>query len=285
MNNSIAEKNKASWNAGAARYAQRAHAEQRIRKIIENPACAFHRTTWGLIQRYLPDLRGKRVCVPSSGDNLAVFAFASLGASVTSCDISENQLANAERVAQQYGLDKRIDFVCADTMALDGVADAAYDFVYTSNGVHVWINDLPAMYQSVHRILKPGGLYILYEIHPMQRPIDYDEKRLDGKLTVTKPYDQTGPFDDGYETTFHWRMMDILNAMLASGLAIGRMEEMFAEKDYDEPFWVANAFGQCEALSSREEIDALHDWRHNPVAALPNWFCVVARKEMEHNER
>jgi SAM-dependent methyltransferase len=278
MNNIVAEKNKASWNAGAASHSHAAHSEKQMRKLIDNPQCAFHRTTWELIHNILPDLNGKRICVPSSGDNQAVFAFALMGASVTSCDISENQLANAEQVAKLYDLDKSIEFIVADTMQLDGIADNEYDFVYTSNGVHVWINDLASMYRNIHRIIKPGGAYVLFDIHPLQRPIDYDENRSDGKLTVQKPYDCTGPFDDGEEICFHWRIMDIMNAMLSSGLAISRIEEMFAEIDYDEPFWTANPFGTDEPSISRAEVEAMHDWHKNPVAALPNWLCVAALK-------
>jgi SAM-dependent methyltransferase len=277
-NNPIAQKNKASWNAGAARYSHAAHSENMMNRLMENPQSVFHHTTWEVIQSLLPDLAGKRICVPSSGDNMAVFAFAMMGAKVTSCDISENQLANAERIAKKFDWGKSIEFICTDTMRLDGVADGAYDFVYTSNGVHVWINDLPSMYRNIHRVMKPGGAYVMFEIHPMQRPIDFNEKSLDGKLTVINPYDNTGPFDDGEEVTFAWRIMDIMNAMLSSGLAISHVDEMFAEVDYDEPFWTGNAFGKDEPTLSREEIDALHDWRKNPVAALPNWLCVAARK-------
>jgi SAM-dependent methyltransferase len=278
INNPIAEKNKASWNAGAARYSHAAHSEKRMRKLIDNPLCAFHQTTWEVIHNVVPDLRGKRICVPSSGDNQAVFAFALMGASVTSCDISENQLANAERTAKQNGLDKSIEFIVADTMRLDGIRDGEYDFVYTSNGVHVWINDLLSMYRNILRIMKPGGAYVMFDIHPLQRPIDYDENRLDGKLSIQKPYDHTGPFDDGEEVCFHWRIMDIMNAMLSSGLTISRIEEMFAEIDYDEPFWTGNAFGTDGPSLSRAEVDALHDWRQNTTAALPNWLCIAARK-------
>jgi SAM-dependent methyltransferase len=209
---------------------------------------------------------------------MAVFAFAMMGARVTSCDISENQLANAERVAKHYDWGKSIEFLCTDTMRLDGVANGAYDFVYTSNGVHVWINDLPSMYRNIHRVMKPGGAYVMFEIHPMQRPIDYGTILTDSTVRVQKPYDLVGPFDDGEEVTFAWRIMDIMNAMLSSGLAISHIEEMFAEVDYDDPFWTANAVGKDGPTLSREEIDALHDWHKNPVAALPNWLCVAAYK-------
>lgn len=31
---------------------------------------------------------------------------------------------------------------------------------------YAWISDLNAMYQSIARVLRPGGLSVLYELHP-----------------------------------------------------------------------------------------------------------------------
>ena len=265
-------KNKTSWNEGAATYSAFTHSESKMQRLIQNPAGVFHHTVWEIIRRYMPDLRGKKICVPSSGDNHAVFSFVMQGAQVTSCDIAENQLANAQRIAEQYGWDKSIEFVCADTMKLDGIADNAYDFVYTSNGVHVWIDDLPGMYRHIHRILKPGGVYIMFDIHPFQRPFDDD-------LNVIKSYETTGPFESENEITFGWRVMDIMNAMLDAGLAVKHIEEMEAEKDYDEPFWIGLSDLLAGATATREEVDSMHDWRQNPAAALPTWLSLTARKE------
>jgi ubiquinone/menaquinone biosynthesis C-methylase UbiE len=270
--NMIPEKNKLSWNKGSDDYSAFNHSEKFIKRIIENPADAFHHTVWELIREYVPGLADKKICVPSSGDNLAVFAFAMLGARVTSCDIAENQLANAARIAGQYGLGKSIEFVCADTMKMDGIRDNEYDFVYTSNGVHVWINDLPGMYRSIYRIMKPDAVYIMYEIHPFLRPFDDD-------LNVKKPYDMTGPFDSDNEITFAWRIMDIINAITGSGLAVKRLEEMYAEKDYDQPFMISCKDLMKGVIAAREEVDRMHDWRSNPMAALPNWMSVVAKKQ------
>jgi len=264
-------KNKISWNESAAAYSALNHNPKVMGRIAENPASAFHPTTWKMIHHHIPGLSGKTICVPSSGDNHAVLAFAMLGAYVVSCDIAENQLANAERVAREYGWDRSIEFICADTMRLDGISDNTCDFVYTSNGVHVWIDDLPSMYRNIHRILKPGGIYILYEIHPFQRPFDDNAK-------VQKPYDMTGPFESGIETTFGWRVMDIMNAMLDSDLTVKHIEEMYAEKDYDWPFFISLEAKLKGAAATREEVDRMYDWRYNPMAALPNWISIAAKK-------
>lgn len=265
------EKNRKDWEAYSEKWAAFNHSEKILRPILENPAKAFHSKTWELIRKYIPDLKGKRICVPSSGDNLAVFAFALSGASVTSCDISENQLAYAKQIAARERLSGSIEFICADTMKLDGIHDDEYDLVYTSNGVHVWLDDLPSMYANIHRILKKGGLNILYEIHPYLRPFNEN-------LQIAKPYDETGPFEDETTINFHWRLQDIMNAMMHSGLHLEHLEEMFDEKDYEQPFWLKTEDIINGVRASREEVDKMYDWRENPRMALPNWICLVGRK-------
>ena len=267
----MTNKNKISWNLGAEAYSKKFHKDEIIKGILKNPKQVFHPTTWEQIKRYVPEFSGKKICVPSSGDNHAVFAFAQLGAQVTSCDISEKQLENAYSVAKKYNLDNSIEFVCQDTMELDKIEDNTYDFVFTSNGVHVWINDLLAMYKNIYRVIKPNGVYIMHEIHPFQRPFNDDAH-------IIKPYDKIGPFEDEQEITYHWRLMDIFNAITTSGLNIEHTEEMFCEKDYEEPFWLSLDDILKGITATKEEVDRMHDWKINPMAAIPNWLNVVAIK-------
>lgn len=268
----IVEKNKKDWNDHAKSWSDFNHSEAILRPILENPSKAFHHTTWKLLQKYFPDLKGKRICVPSSGDNHVVFAFARLGANVTSCDIAEKQLENAKKIADREGLSDSIEFVCTDTMKLDGVADEDYDLVYTSNGVHVWLNDLASMYQNVYRVLKPGGMNIIYEIHPFLRPFD-------DSMNVIKPYDLTGPFEDEYTVSFHWRVQDILNAVMDAGIRLVHIEEMYDEKNYEQPFWIKTEDIIRGLKVSREEVDKMYDWKENPRMGLPGWLCVIGKKD------
>jgi len=268
--NKIVEKNKRDWNSYSEKYMGYNLSDKMLKPILDSPSNAFNKTTWEQMNKYIPDFKGKKICVPSSGDNHAVFAFALMGAKVTSCDISENQLAAAKKVANQMGIDQSIRFICTDTMRLDEVETEAYDFVYTSNGVHVWLNDLPAMYHNVHRILKPNGIYIMYEIHPFQRPFDDNMK-------VVKPYDHTGPFEDEYSVNFHWRIQDFLNAILDAGFRFLHIEEIMHEKDYEQPFWKYEDLVNG-AIISKEEVDRMYDINNNPAMALPEMICVVGRK-------
>ncbi|MDR9854705.1 class I SAM-dependent methyltransferase [Paenibacillus sp. VCA1] len=215
------EKIKEAWNRWSDTDFAKYRSDERIAKLIANPESAFHHTTYDMLREMMPDLRGKRVCVPSSGDNHAVFAFHLMGANVTSVDISERQLENGASIARKHGWG--IEFICDDTMALSKIPSGEYDLVYTSNGVHVWIHDLGSMYRNIARILKPEGHYLMYDVHPFTRPFG---DRTD-VITVVKPYDAIGPF--GEIPTYAWRMQDFMNALISSGLNMKRVEEMYAE--------------------------------------------------------
>lgn len=265
----VVKKNMQNWDDYSDAYLRFKHDERNIEKVMQNPSAAFEKGTWEQIACWVGDLKGKKVCVPSSGDNLAVFAFAKMGAEVTSCDISQRQLDAGKRVAQKLGLD--IGFLQTDTMTLDGLADDAFDLVYTSNGVHVWLNDLDKMYQNVHRILKKGGKYIMCDVHPFQRPFGEN-------LRVIKPYWEVGPYEDNYNITYTWRIQDIMNAMSKSGLRFLNMEEMHDEKDYEYPFWLPLEDAVNGVKVAKEEVDRMYDWRQNPSMALPQWMCIVCEK-------
>ena len=71
------------------------------------------------------------------------------------------------------------------------------------------------MYKNISRILKPGGVYIMYELHPFQRPFGENMK-------VVKPYDSTGPFEDEATVNFAWRIQDIVNPILDAGISLMR---------------------------------------------------------------
>ncbi|MFD0682551.1 MULTISPECIES: class I SAM-dependent methyltransferase [unclassified Paenibacillus] len=255
-----------SWNQWSGNWYKRYRTDEAISKIIKHPESVFHPTTYSMIKEACPNLEGKRIFVPSSGDNHAVFAFHLMGAKVTSSDISEKQLENSANIAHKHGWD--IEFVCDDTMKLSKIKSGEYDFVFTSNGVHVWINDLNSMYSNIQRILNNNGRYIMFDIHPFMRPLGRDTE----KITVVKPYDSTGPF--GEIPTYKWRIQDIMNAVISSGLNIKHVEEMYAE---DGTFWVDESSDQRDTRS-REELDKLCDWKLNPMAAIPQWLSIYAIK-------
>lgn len=68
-----------------------------IQKILNDPEIVFYKQTWDTIKSTFPDIKGKKICIPFSGNNHAAFAFAVLGAMVTTCDISDKQITYAQK--------------------------------------------------------------------------------------------------------------------------------------------------------------------------------------------
>lgn len=233
--------------------------DEKINELLLSPNLAFHPTVYQLINKYIPNLNGKKVLLPSSGDNHAAFAFAVLGAKVTSTDISERQLENAQAIAKKHNLD--ITFACEDTMQLTNIENNHFDLVYTSNGTHVWINELNLMYKNIYRVIKPYGVSIMYDIHPFNRPFTGDI----GQPVIKKSYNDVCPH-------YHWRIHDLINTMISSGLTIREMDEMQA---VNGSFW----YTYDELITrSDDELSKANDWQSNPMAALPAWISIVAQK-------
>lgn len=57
------------------------------------------------------------------------------------------------------------------------------------------------------------------------------------------------------------------------------INELYAEKDYDWPFWLSYDEIEKGATATPAEFDYMFDWRNNPMAALPNWITISARKQ------
>lgn len=260
LNNKI----KDSWNQTSDDYYKQRISERVLDIIEKDPSRAFPNKVYSIIHNCFPDLRGKRVCVPSSGDNIAVFGFYLLGAKVTSADISERQIYNAQYIAMQKGWD--IEFVCEDSMDFGQIKSSEYDFVYTSNGVHVWISDVLRMYRNFHRVLHDGGFYIMFETHPFIRP--FDDSQPD--ITAKKPYEEIGPFDN--VPNYGWRVQDIFNAAIDANFTIRHMEEFHPDIGDLESWWY-KTLEEGEADNHRK-----FDWKQNPWAVLPQWISFCATK-------
>ena len=204
---------KEHWDKTAdSAWYQSLRTEEKIAALMEEPARAFHPAVYRMIREFAPDLRGKKALLPSSGDNHAAFALALLGAEAVSADISERQLERARSIADRYGWNIR--FVCEDTAKLSSLESNSFDLIYTSNGTVTWIADLDEMYRNFNRALKPGGISILYDVHPFQRPFSGEPWKAP---EIVKPYAETLP-------QRHWRGNDLREGLGWGGGFILRRE-------------------------------------------------------------
>ena len=262
--NKIHDSNRRHWNKASDWWEKLRDEDGLWQRCPDEPALGFAGHALKMIREVAGNLPGKDVCVIGSGDNYAAFALSGLKAKVTSIDISERQLQVASRRAQQ--LDLPITFVQADAANLEPIQDAAFDLACSSNGFFVWIADLQAVFQEIFRILRPGGYYIFYDIHPFQRPW----KEQIRPIEVEKPYWETGPFEDAESGTyeFNWTLADILNPLANSGFILRSIVESPAE---DSRHWQNHSY-----LPGTD--GKLLDWQENPRTALPVWLTVALQK-------
>ena len=260
----IHEANRQHWNSQATTWEERLNRDGRWRRCDKEPELAFEGETLATIREMVGNLHNKRVCIIGSGDNMAAYALSGLGAVVTSTDISEERLKLAADRAEILGVS--IDFVRSDAADLGFADDSTFDLVCSTNGFFVWIADLNAVFREVSRILKPGGAYVFYDIHPFMRP--WKEQVI--PIEMAKPYWDTGPFqesaDGSYE--FNWTLADLLNPLAQAGL---RLKKVLESPTQDPRFW--------QGSGDASEIDeSLLDWKQNPRAGLPVWLTVAASK-------
>jgi len=257
--------NRRRWEAAADDWKRLRDQDGGWRRCPQEPHLAFEGQVLETVFEVIGALEGKKVCVVGSGDNYAAFALAGSGAEVTSVDISEQQLQDAASRASEIGLEIR--FICADAADLRSLADSNFDLVCSTNGFFVWLADLPMVFSEIARILKPGGYYVFYDVHPFQRPWKDQVKPIE----MAKQYWDRDPYEScAGETAYksHWTLADILNALVESGLSVRKVVESAA---VNSRFWQGPSYGPGTD-------DSLQDWRHNPRAGLPVWLTVAAVK-------
>ena len=258
------EANGKSWDRLAPGWAEMRDRDGLWRRCPSEPGLGFEGGALELIGGFSGDLEDREVCVIGSGDNYAAFALAGMKGRVTSVDISARQLETASERAAKLGLS--ITFVQDDATVLKSLDASEFDLVCSTNGFFVWIADLQALFREVFRVLKPGGHYIFYDVHPFQRP--WMEQA--APIEVEKPYWQTGPYRDAKDGTFefNWTLADILNPAADAGLTL----RSFMESPARNPdFWEGSSYQPVD--DSR-----MLDWRENPRAALPVWLSAALQK-------
>jgi len=246
--NDIHEANRRGWDAISASWQAKVDAAGIWRRCHIEPELVFAEEEMA----WLTGVGGKQVAVLGSGDNLAVFALAGLGANVTSIDFSQEQLDCGIARSRQLGL--KVDFMRADVTDLCSIPSEKFDIVYTGGHVAVWVENLGKYYSEAIRILVPKGLFIVSEYHPFRRVVSAGVHGYDKETR----YLSRGPFEYDRATDnsrgvalagplpsyeFHWSVGDFINAIIVAGCEIVECQE-FGEKV--EP-WEGLASGDIPA--------------------------------------
>jgi cyclopropane fatty-acyl-phospholipid synthase-like methyltransferase len=191
-----------------------------------------------------PDLDGKKVLDIGCGSGHSLKWCAEHGAGeLWGLDISENQLANAEKVLTESGFTPRL--FCSPMEQNPGIPQRYFDVVYSIYAIG-WTVDLQATFDLIASYLKPDGTFIFSWDHPFMhcvetasqieqgivaKPGDRPEyhETTDERLIFSGCYYETEPFEFakvGNPLTLHnRRLCDYINALAQSGFAVERVVE------------------------------------------------------------
>ncbi len=186
---------------------------------------------WGIWQvsesevRMLPDnLSGKDVIELGCGTAYVSSWLARRGARVVAIDNSQAQLATAERLQRQYGLDFPLIHGNAETVAYP---DASFDFAISEYGACLWA-DPHRWIPEAARLLRPGGRlnfltnsFLLTLCMPAEDGVAATDRLLRPAFGM---YRVEWPTDPGVE--FHLSHGDWIRVLRRSGFEIEDLVEI-----------------------------------------------------------
>jgi SAM-dependent methyltransferase len=147
-------------------------------------------------------------------------------------DLSEKFLAQGARLAAAAGVE--LELVATSVYEVPASYDSGFDVVYVTVGAIGWLPDLAGFLAVVARLLRPGGMLFMYEMHPLLDMFDPDKG-----LAIEHSYFKTDPYVGQGEPDYfdpavtvsarsywhHHRVADLIGGCLRNGLAIEGFEE------------------------------------------------------------
>jgi ubiquinone/menaquinone biosynthesis C-methylase UbiE len=146
----------------------------------------------------LGDLKGLRVIELGCGAGQNSIALARAGAQVTSLDFAESQLDKGREMAQEGNFD--IEFIAGDISDLSRFGDSSFDLGFSSCTIS-FVDDIARVFAEVYRVVVPGGLFVLTDMHPLQYILD----EIDGGVKFNHPYPSEKPITMRWSWDFEAR--------------------------------------------------------------------------------
>jgi len=191
-------------------------------------------------------------------------------AEVVGVDISEKMIAVAQRKSVLLGAPA--NWYCCDVLDTPHELDNTADLIYTGRGALPWILDIRAWAGVVTRLLKPDGRLYVFEGHPLDWVWDMEATTYQLSSRTGNYFSETVVTNRGWPLSSdtiqkhankdqlhaherQWRLDEIMNSLVATGMRLERFEE------HPDLFW--NQFPHLQPeLSGR----------------LPHTFSLLMRK-------
>lgn len=185
------------------------------------------------------EIRGKDVLCLASGGGQQAPILAAAGATVTSFDLSDEQLAKDRLVAEREGLALRC--IRGDMADLSVFDDASFDLIFNAAST-CFVPDVEIVWRECHRVLRPGGELLTGFVNPSFYLFDHENAEIDGKLEVcyslpfAEPESLRGKElkrwqDAGHAAQFSHSLDSQIGGQLAAGFVItGLYEDAWSDE-------------------------------------------------------
>lgn len=231
------EVNRKRWDALAARHGQGGGSYYDVPGFLAGGSSLNERERAELVAAAGP-VAGLDLLHLQCHFGLDTLSWARLGARVTGVDFSPVAVRRARQLAAEAGL--AAEFIEADVLALPASLTGRFDVVFASYGVLCWISSALAWMRSAASSLRPGGVLVLIDIHPLVLMVDTAQP-----LTADFPYAGEQPrtfssgssyavtgLDDSVSQTVQWPhgLGEIVTAAAAAGLQVQSLTEWLDEE-------------------------------------------------------
>ncbi len=190
-------------------------------------------------------LAGKTVYHPFSNNGRELLSLCNrYGAKGVGFDFAENMVQDANAVARKTNIDAI--FIATDVLSIPESYDGKADYLLITVGSLSWIKDLPSLFSRFSKLLKPKGILVIQDSHPvadMFAADDEDNYNSDFPNLSVNDYFSRKEWvsNDGMpymstlkkSSTFYdhsFTIGDLINAMAAAGIAILSFEESPEDK-------------------------------------------------------
>ena len=178
-------------------------------------------------------VRGKRVLCLASGGGQQAPVLAAAGALVTSFDVSEEQLAKDQLVADRDGLDIRL--VRGDMTDLSSFEPGDFDLIFHPNA-NLFVNDVRTVWVECYRVLKPTGRLLAGLMNPDFFLFDHDALDAGEPLVVRNrlPFSEANDSSEGAlkqrldkheQLVFSHSLDDLIGGQIDAGFVIAGLYE------------------------------------------------------------
>jgi SAM-dependent methyltransferase len=190
-------------------------------------ALADHLGIPDAIRDRLPDVKGKHVLHLQCATGESTAELSDLGALVTAVDISAEALAIARERAPTAA------FVQGDVQQLPiQLERSRFDLVYTGGGVFHWLQDVDRWAAGIAGALKPGGMLLAYDDHPVSTCVDAGSHWREDYFAESpvvdvgwKHFELEGDAAQEQKYERFWRLGQIVTAVARAGLIVRSLEE------------------------------------------------------------